>query len=252
MDAANFLPRPDPRWALFLDVDGTLVDIAPTPDAVEVGHRLVELLAALDTALGGAVALVSGRPIATLDELFQPLRLPAAGNHGVERRTITGDFLTPDIEPGTLDPVRAAFERFADERAGVVVEDKGLSVAAHFRLAPEARDAAECLAESLLQSLGPRFCMQPGKMMVELRPAGADKGSAIQAFMAEPPFAGRVPVFIGDDVTDEDGFEAVNRLGGHSIRVGEAESTVAQWRVAGIDAVLDWLAQIVSASNAEA
>ena len=252
MDAASPLPQPDQRWALFLDVDGTLVEIAPTPDAVKVGRRLVALLGALDTSLGGAVALVSGRPIEVLDELFLPLRLSAAGNHGIERRDNGGAVSRPDIDPGALDPVRAAFDRFADERAGVVVEDKGLAVALHYRLAPEAEDAAARLAGNLLQALGPGYRMQHGKMMIELRPSGADKGSAIRLFMAEPPFAGRVPVFIGDDVTDEDGFDAVNRLGGHSIRVGTADGSVARWRLAGIDAVLDWLELIVTASSARA
>ncbi len=252
MDAASPLPQPDQRWALFLDVDGTLVEIAPTPDAVKVGRRLVALLGALDASLGGAVALVSGRPIEVLDELFLPLRLAAAGNHGLERRDNGGAVSRPDIDPSVLDPARAAFDRFADERAGVVVEDKGLSVALHYRLAPEAEDAAAGLAGNLLQALGPEFRIQHGKMMIELRPSGADKGSAIELFMAEPPFAGRVPVFIGDDVTDEDGFDAVNRLGGQSIRVGAADGGVARWRVADIEAVLDWLELVVTASNAAA
>jgi trehalose 6-phosphate phosphatase len=246
MDAVNHLPRPDPRWALFLDVDGTLVDIAPTPDAVTVGHRLVALLGVLNATLDGAVALISGRQIAKLDELFTPLLLPAAGNHGLERRNGDGVTVSPGVAPNMLDPVRADFDRFADARAGVVVEDKELSIALHYRLAPETAAPARRFAESLAARLGPGFRVQPGKMMVELRPVGADKGSGIEAFMAEPPFAGRIPVFVGDDVTDEDGFNAVNRLGGHSIRVGNSIATVAHWRVAGIDALLDWLGQIAA------
>ncbi len=252
MDAVNHLPRFDARWALFLDVDGTLVEFAPTPDAVRVGQRLVELLNRLNTALGGAVALVSGRPIAKLDELFDPLRLPAAGNHGIERRDATGETFLPDIQPRDLDPVRAAFERFAEDNAGVVVEDKGTSVALHYRLAPEAADSARRLAHSIMLDIGSGFCTQTGKMLVELRPAGADKGGAIEAFMTEPPFAGRVPVFIGDDETDEDGFAAVNRIGGHSIRVGDADSSVASWWACDIGAVLDWLEQIATEVRAEA
>lgn len=251
MDAANHLPRFDTRWALFLDVDGTLVEFAPTPDAVKVGRRLVDMLARLNTALGGAVALVSGRPIAKLDELFDPLRLPAAGNHGLERRDSAGELSLPDIQPRELDPVRTAFERFADENAGVVVEDKGTSVALHYRLAPEIAETARRLAHSVMLDMGSGFRTQNGKMLVELRPAGTDKGDAIEAFMTEPPFAGRVPVFIGDDVTDEDGFAAVNRMGGHSVRVGETDGSVAAWRVSDIGAVLDWLEQIASEARAE-
>ncbi len=251
MDAANHLPRPDARWALFLDVDGTLVEFAPTPDAVRVGRRLVDLLDRLNTTLGGAVALVSGRPIARLDELFAPLCLPAAGNHGLERRDVSGNLAASDVAPASLDPVRRAFERFADENIGIVVEDKGTSMALHYRLAPEAAAVAESLAEKILRELGPGFRTQRGKMLVEVRPDGADKGSAIECFMAEPPFTGRVPVFIGDDVTDEDGFAAVNRMGGHSIRVGRPDGSAAEWRVSDIGAVLDWLELIATGTRAE-
>ncbi|MHA1108606.1 MAG: trehalose-phosphatase [Alphaproteobacteria bacterium] len=251
MDSATHLPRPDARWALFLDVDGTLVEFAPTPDAVKVGRRLVDLLDRLNATLGGAVALVSGRPIAKLDELFAPLRLPAAGNHGLERRDMSGNLTAPGVEPASLDPVRSAFERFADENIGIVVEDKGASVALHYRLAPEAAAAVESLADDVLRDLGPGFRIQRGKMLVELRPDGADKGSAIESFMADPPFAGRVPVFIGDDVTDEDGFAAVNRMGGFSIRVGRPNGSVAGWRVADIGAVLDWLELIATGSRVQ-
>lgn len=250
MDVAKLLPRPGSRWALFLDVDGTLIEFAPTPDAVKVGRRLVDLLGRLDAVLGGAAALVSGRPIAKLDDLFQPLRLPAAGVHGLERRDTAGQVTTAAIDCTALDRARIAFARFAADNPGVVLEDKGLSVAMHFRLAPHAETELNRLADRVQHELGPDFRLQFGKMLVELRPAGADKGSAIQAFMAEPPFAGRVPVFIGDDVTDEDGFATVNRLGGHSVRVGPADDTNAQWRAAGIGAVLDWLTLIVATSGA--
>jgi len=148
--------------------------------------------------------------------------------------------------------VRTAFERFAEEHAGVVVEDKGTSVALHYRLAPEIADAAQRLANRVMLDIGAGFRTQNGKMLVELRPAGADKGTAIEAFMAEPPFAGRVPVFIGDDVTDEDGFAAVNLMGGHSVRVGASNGSVAAWRVSDIGAVLDWLERIAGEARTDA
>lgn len=243
MHSAISLPTIEGIWALFLDVDGTLVPIAPAPDAVVVDGRVIALLDRLDTALDGAVALISGRTIAKLDELFAPLRLAGAGNHGLERRnaagTVTGP--DPDMDPAALDPVRAAFADFAAATDGVLVEDKIASVALHYRRAPGAEPDARRLARRLAAALGPAFHVQHGKMLAEVRPAGTDKGRMVDAFMAEPPFAGRVPVFIGDDITDEDGFEAVNRLGGHSIRIGGAENSAARWCCPDVAALLDWL-----------
>jgi trehalose 6-phosphate phosphatase len=252
MAIATSLPRPGSNWALFLDVDGTLVEIAPVPDAVRVADGVIELLGALAAALGGAVALVSGRPIDTLDELFRPLVLPTAGNHGLEQRTSAGELTLPKIPPRVLDPVREAFQRLAADFPGAVVEDKTYAVALHYRLAPGLDGLAADAAARLAQQMGPAFCVQHGKMMVEVRPTGAHKGTVVEAFMAAPPFAGRTPVFIGDDVTDEDGFAAVNRMGGHAIRVGGAEQSAAGWQVAGVAALRDWLAQVAAAARSGA
>jgi trehalose 6-phosphate phosphatase len=252
MNFANSLPEPAADWALFLDVDGTLAKIEFAPDEVRIAPRVISLLGGLNTALGGAVALVSGRTVDDLDRLFAPLHMAAAGNHGVVRRGADGSITGPDADPAALDHARTAFARFAGEAPGVLVEDKTVSVALHFRRAPERRDAAERLAAGLLTGLGPRYRLQHGKMTVEIRPNGADKGTVVAAFMAEPPFRGRVPVFVGDDVTDEDGFDAVNRLGGHSVRVGAAPDTVARWQCRDVDSLLDWLERLAASSPAEA
>lgn len=251
-DAKDRLPLEPPPgsagWAFFLDVDGTLVEIADDPDAVVVSPRARTVLAALGEALDGAVALVSGRPVARLDALFAPLRLAAAGNHGLERRSAGGKLVRPSEQRAALDRVRAPFHRFAADHPGVIVEDKGLSVALHFRRTPEAEGEACRLAERLVAEINAGFRVQPGKKMVEIRPEGGDKGSVVTAFMAEPPFAGRTPVFVGDDVTDEDGFAAANAMGGFSVRVGDDAPTVARFRVATVAALLDWLERLAAAS----
>jgi trehalose 6-phosphate phosphatase len=235
-------------WALFLDVDGTLVEIAADPEAVVVPSKARAVLAALRGVLDGAIALVSGRTVEKLDELFAPLRLPAAGNHGLERRGADGRLIRPAERRAELDRVRAPFLRFAADHPGVIVEDKGLSVALHFRRAPGVEPEALHLAERLVAEIDSGFRVQRGKKMIEIRPHGGDKGSVAVAFMAEPPFAGRTPLFIGDDVTDEDGFAAVNAMGGLSVRVGGNEPTVARFRVANVAALLDWLERLADAS----
>lgn len=252
MDTATPLPTPSLDWALFLDVDGTLLEIAETPEAVSPDGTLATTLAVLLDRLGGAVALVSGRPVSTLDQFFAPLRLPAAGLHGLERRDAAGQTTRPVAAPQALDDVRRAFGDFAAAHRGALIEDKGLTVALHYRRIPEAATEALRLADALIARLDGGLTAQKGKMVVEIRPEGPDKGSVIEAFMAEPPFAGRVPVFIGDDVTDEAGFAAVNRMGGYSIRVGGQEPTRARARIESVKDLLSWLDAMtnVFASNA--
>jgi trehalose 6-phosphate phosphatase len=252
MNIANSLPEPAVDWALFLDVDGTLVEIEPAPGEVRIAPRVISLLGDLNNALGGALALVSGRAVDDLDRLFAPLHLAAAGNHGLVRRGADGSIAGPDADPAALGEARTAFARFAEDTPGVLVEDKTVSVALHFRRAPNHRDAAERMAAGLLKGLGGGYRLQHGKMTVEIRPNGADKGTVVDAFMAEPPFHGRVPVFVGDDATDEDGFDAVNRLGGYSVRIGAAPDTAARWQCKDVDSLLDWLARLAASSPAEA
>lgn len=240
------LARPD--WALFLDVDGTLVEIAAAPDAVRVPPELVALLGRLERGLAGALALVSGRTIETLDTLFSPLRLAAAGNHGLERRPADGRLFRPAMSPA-IAPARAAMEAFALAHDGVVLEDKHLSVALHFRAAPGAGDGARALVEGLCADSEGGLFVQYGKMMVELRPPDGDKGGAITAFMAEAPFAGRLPVFVGDDVTDERGFVAVNAMGGHSIRVGANGRSSARHVLNDVSSLRSWLESAAAAMD---
>jgi trehalose 6-phosphate phosphatase len=214
-----------PSCALFLDFDGTVVDIAPQPHAVEVPQPLIGLLKDLQDYLQGAVAIISGRPIEQIDAFLHPLQMAVAGVHGTERRGADGQVHLLNTHP--LEPVAAAARALSARHPGVLVECKRGSIAVHFRMAPELED--ECLRamqEAVAQS--PGITLLRGKMVVEAKPGGASKGRAIEDFLAEPPFAGRTPVFIGDDITDEVGFSTVQRLGGLGIKVGEG-STVA-WR----------------------
>lgn len=241
--AARPQPGPPPfarDWALFLDVDGTLLELADRPDGVVVRPDLIRLLGALQRAAGGAVALISGRAIADLDRLFAPLRLACAGQHGLERRDAGGRMHYHQPLDGRLDRMRTLLARLAEENPGVLIEDKGFSVAIHFREAPD----REALVRDFLQRHMPRierdFHLQQGKMVFEIKPGGRDKGMAIREFLQEAPFRGRVPVFIGDDVTDEDGFRIVNRNHGHSIKVA-AGDTAAGWSLPDTGAVLHML-----------
>ena len=241
--AHDGLPRLDGKTALFLDIDGTLVDIAPVPDAVMVAPGLGDVLQGLRSALDGALALVSGRPLAGIDALFAPLRLPAAGQHGAELR-LSGD--VPPIalaRDPALDIIAEQATEIAVERPGVLVEDKGLSIAIHYRLVPQYRDEVHRLAADLVAASGADIELLPVRMGVELKPRAISKASAIEWFMREPPFRGRVPVFVGDDRTDEFGFAAVLKLGGHAIRVGNLGPSLAPLRIASPHAVRDWLAE---------
>jgi trehalose 6-phosphate phosphatase len=243
--ADSGLPAFSLDWAVFLDMDGTLLDHVERPDAVRADAALGKLLVELQEATGGALALISGRPIAVLDVLFAPLRLAVAGQHGIERR---GPDRIVHRHTFPLEPLRHATRQlgeFAARHAGLLLEDKGHSLALHFRLAPELAGAAREAVANALSTLGPDFEMQAGKLVFEIKPGGRDKGTAIEAFMAEAPFAGRLPVFVGDDASDEYGFANVNRMGGHTIKVGPGPSS-ARWRVADAAAVRKWLGAFVS------
>jgi trehalose 6-phosphate phosphatase len=236
------------NWALFLDIDGTLLDIAATPDDVEPNRRNIVLIKRLHEVARGAVALISGRPIAGIDELFAPLKLPAAGQHGVERRDAAGRVHRQVVDASRLRRAATRIRDYAARHPGLVFEDKGYSVALHYRLAPKLRDAAHDLVLGVVAGLEGQFEAQHGKMVIELKPAGRDKGMAVMEFMNEAPFAGRVPVYLGDDLTDEHAFREVNRLGGHSIKVGEG-ATAARWRIHSSHEVRSWLDEWVKAQE---
>ncbi|MBA1147697.1 trehalose-phosphatase [Ectothiorhodospiraceae bacterium WFHF3C12] len=239
-------PKPPPPgcpWALFLDFDGTLVELAAHPDHVEVNERLREVLARLRRLQAGALALVSGRSIASLDGLLAPMTLPLAGVHGLERRDARGHIHRPAGAVDRLAALRRTLDGFIAERPGLFYEDKHLALAVHYRAAPQHAGELERFLRRALHELGNGFQLQTGKAVFEVRPAGADKGSAVRAFMAEPPFAGRLPVFAGDDRTDEDAFAAVNALGGISVRVGDGRPTAARYELADVEETLAWLSQ---------
>lgn len=238
------LPSPERDWALFLDVDGTLIEIAERPDSVHVRPETVPLLERLRELLGGAVALVSGRSLERLDELFAPLRLPAAGLHGVERRRADGEVVGAATSRRGLNGARQRLHAFGESCPGSLVEDKGGTIALHYRLAPECEAEARRLVHDLLAELGDEYKVQEGKMVLELKPASAGKDKALAAFLREPPFLSRRPVFVGDDLTDEDGFAEVNRRGGLSIRVGNESPSAASYRLSSTGEVHRWLTEV--------
>jgi trehalose 6-phosphate phosphatase len=220
--------RTEPHaWAVFLDIDGTLIDLADTPEGIVVPPDLGAHLEALSKRLDGALALVTGRALVYADGLFAPLTLPIAGLHGAERRRPDGTIDSVDSGPG-FATLKRSLERVAADWQGVIIEDKGGAVAAHYRQAPEHQAALEAVMASALEEAGPDYALQRGKMVIEIRPARASKGAAIRAFLSEAPFAGRKPLTIGDDLTDEAMFKVANELGGLSIRIGEGTDTVAQ------------------------
>jgi trehalose 6-phosphate phosphatase len=234
--------------ALFLDFDGTLAAIAPRPDAVVVESWLVPLLQRLHVALGGALALVSGRPVAELDAFVAPLVLPVAGVHGAEHRDALGLLRrTALVVP---QPVRRRAQRLARLDAGLQLEDKQSALALHWRLAPQFGEL--CLSALRAAARAhPDWRVLHGKSVAEVKPSGVSKGHAVQSFCAERPFAQRVPVFVGDDTTDEDGFAAVQAAGGYGIKVGEGP-TVARYRLADTSSVRLWLLDALAAWSVEA
>ena len=217
----------NPRdWALFLDIDGTLLDLAETPDAIIIPADLSSTLKALSDKMGGALALVTGRSVEFADRLFAPFHFPIAGLHGAERRHADGRIVR--LEPSfAFEQLKLDLADAAKAMPGVIVEDKGLAVAAHFRLAPEYQQPVETMMAEALAAAGPGFALQRGKMVVEIRPAGADKGKAVEDFMAATPFSGRQLMVIGDDLTDEAMFKVANAVGGLAIRVGPLTSASA-------------------------
>lgn len=245
-DSRPDLSHPGVDWCLFLDFDGTLVDLREHPGEVTVPAHLVELLGRLRAVFGGAVAIISGRSVADLDRLLAPLTLPLAGIHGLERRDATGRLHRDEAAECALDAVRAAVADFVARHAGLFWEDKGAAFAVHYRRAQALEPTVRSFLDAQLERLDGDFHVQAGKFVFELKPHGRDKGRAVDAFLREPPFAGRVPVFIGDDVTDEDAFRAVNARGGHSIRVaptgGPSEAT---GRIGSVGEAVDWLRELV-------
>ena len=230
-------PALTPDHALFLDLDGTLALIAPRPDMVRVPRATIEVLGAASAALGGAVAVISGRAMADLDALLAPLRLPAAGCHGAEWRGADGVRHGPDA---AHQAETARIAKAVQAGAGdLLVEEKVGAVALHFRSDPLRQAECVALMEKIAGTVEGWHVIE-GKMVVEARREGATKAHAVARLMAEKPFAARVPVFVGDDVTDEDGFAAVAARGGFGIKVGTGQSA-ARFRLADPTDVMAWL-----------
>lgn len=236
------------RPALFLDMDGVLAPFAPTPEAVVPTARRTAVLRLLDERLEGRMAIISGRSLSEIDRISDTSARSASGVHGLERRRRDGSLQSVEAAPGVRDAV-AAFTAFAASRPGVIVEDKGVSAGLHYRQAPQFTAEAVALADRLAAATG--LALQPGDMVLELKTPGASKGTAVTAFMAEPPFAGATPIMLGDDLTDEDGFRAAAALGGFGVLVGPERETAASWRLDGVEAVLDWLEAVAEAQIEE-
>ena len=231
------LPPPPFEGAYFFDFDGTLVDIADQPEAVQVQPCVAQALLSLQRGCAGALAVVSGRPVAQIDQHLHPALLAAAGQHGAERRRADGSW--ERIAPPDLAAVLPPLQALVQAHPALILEVKSAALALHYRRAPSL--AADCLAAMQAAQAGvPATVLLKGKMVIELKSTLADKGRALQAFMTEAPFCGREPWFFGDDVTDEAGFEAVQRLGGVAVKVG-AGASVARFRLPDPAAVRAWL-----------
>lgn len=235
-------PLPSVDWAYFLDVDGTLIDIADTPDAVQVDTGLLDLIGRLHLASGGAVALVSGRSISGLEQHLGMLRLPLAGQHGLERRDTAGRLWIHAAPPAAKCAIKEALAPVLARHPGLLLEDKGLTLALHYRLAPHLAAFAHRLMARLVNTAGAGLEVQHGKRVAEIKPSGIDKGTAVAEYLAEQPFRDRRPVFIGDDLNDEHGFAEVNKLDGISIKVGKGASC-ARFRLPDVAAVRSWLGE---------
>jgi trehalose 6-phosphate phosphatase len=239
--AALAEPRPDMLTgaSLFLDLDGTLVDIVDRPDEVVADDELRNLLVRVAARLDGRLAIVSGRSLAQMDGMLGSVAegIALSGSHGSEHRW-KGVSAHP-MRPAALETAASRFQARLGSIDGVLVEEKSFGVALHYRLAPHVEAEASRLAEDLAEEL--ELAVQPGKMMVEVRVAGGDKGTAVRRLMSRPPMNGTIPVFVGDDVTDEFGFAAAQELGGAGILVGDRHPTEARYALHNPSAVRSWL-----------
>jgi trehalose 6-phosphate phosphatase len=241
---AQAVPLPSRPWCLFLDVDGTLLELADSPGGVAVDPHLLPLLGRLRDAAGGALALVSGRTIENLDLLLGSTHLPVAGLHGCERRDATGALHVAPIALEQLADVREGLRRMVARHPSLLLEDKGAGLALHFLQARELEHELRAEVALLAAPLVPRFALLDGHAVIEVKPAAHTKDTAVSAFMEEEPFRGRLPVFIGDDQTDYGGFAAVRRFAGLAIAVGPRVKS--EWWLPDPRAVRVWLEQLSS------
>jgi trehalose 6-phosphate phosphatase len=214
-------PEIDRSCALFLDVDGTLIEIAEAPDLVTVPQDLPVILARLRRQLGGAIAIVSGRAIKDIDRLLSPFVAPSAGEHGAAIRMPDGSMQEVPCEVAVPQDWKATLERETKKWPGVMLEEKAHGVTIHYRGAPMRSDDVWALARSLVSETNTWFRLLPARMAVEIGIKSTNKGNAVEALMAREPFQSRKPIYVGDDFTDEAGISAAARLGGQGLRVGE-------------------------------
>ena len=237
--AGAVLAEPD-RWALFIDIDGTLLSVAPTPDAVMVPAGLVQLLDELVSGLCGAIAILTGRRVADADRLFAPLKLVASGVHGTELRSERGGpvaMLAPAIPADVIE----AMNNIAGIASGILIEQKGCGVAVHYRNAPLARRALETELAAIIAASSYDLVLRKGRKVLEAIPSGYSKGTALAALLSRPPFKGRSPVMVGDDVGDESAFLAAERLGGMGLRVAGEHFDKRDADFDGVAGVHAWL-----------
>ena len=238
------------QHALFLDFDGTLADTAPRPDAVQLHGDTAGMLQSIYQMFGGAVAVVSGRSVADIDEFLSPLVLPVAGEHGAQWRSPQGEFFELDDAAfaSHLEPVLHAAELLVKQHSALLLERKTVGFALHYRMAPALYALCWNTIEPMIRHSSMLTLMR-GKYVMEVVPSAVDKGTAISSFMQLAPFRGRMPIFFGDDVTDEAGFAAVQGAGGHGVKVGAGPS-VALHRCPNPAALRAWLGQAVNTSQA--
>lgn len=235
------LPTP---FCLFLDFDGTLVELCDHPGAVFVPADLRATLGALSDCLDGALALVSGRSVADLATRIAPLQLPLGGVHGLERLGADGRRLDNGNSAQSLEAAKSAVHELVTADPRLFAEDKGSAVAVHYRMAPDRASDVEAWMRQQCQRIGPPARLQCGKAVVELVLGEATKADTVSDFLAEPPFRERCPVFVGDDTTDEPALQRVNELGGVAVHVGDRGDTCAPYRLPDVAAVHDWLRRL--------
>ncbi len=238
------LPKIDDiaRFAIFLDLDGTIADIAERPEAVRIEPPILRILQLLQEKAQSALAVISGRDIAVIDKMLHPLVLPASGVHGLQRRDAAG--VMRSQTPPDISSIAHVLEKTLAAAPGVIIERKAGAVAVHFRLCPEMERRCRDVVLEILRQRS-EFRLLEGKKVLELAPRGASKGRVIETFLSEPPFAGRAPLFAGDDLTDEDGFVAVNARHGVSIKIGPG-ATAARYRVASPRDFRQWLGKLAA------
>lgn len=229
----------DLRPAFFFDFDGTLVEIADRPDLVQIAPATKDTLARLSAALDGAIAVITGRELGDVDKYLMPLRLPIAGGHGFSRRSIDGSTHISDVDGDAFQALNDRLEQYVEGNKGLLLERKSGSVALHFRARPELEQQSIHAMNQAVRGMTGIHVLH-GKMIVEAKAESSNKGSAINAFLAEPPFIGRTPFFAGDDVTDEDAFAVVNARRGITVKIGPGP-TLAHYHARTTSEFLDWL-----------